>query len=312
MSREEAATLLAMFRRRGDCAELPTGAVQAANGLPAVLVVVTKKSEVDAVELVEQVKAGLKILETQMPTALGFTIYNDEGQRVVNRLNIVTNNAGLGFIVVLLVLFFFLPSKVGLFSSLSLPLCLLGTLACMVFLGAQFNIITMMALIICLGNLVDNSIVISEAYTRNREEGHPADESATMAARQFWIPFTASTVTIIAAFLPMLVTEGVMGQFIKWIPITVTAALIISLLESLFLLPARLQFAEVAKKSAQPGPPGLYDRIEKKFAQWMEWTVRHQWKTFFSIGAVVLSGFLVTGLFNRFELFKMRQYFLLC
>lgn len=270
------------------------------NGLPAVLIVIAKKGESDAVTLVDEVELKLATIEKAIPTDLKLNIYNNEGERVKNRLEIVTDNALIGFIVVVLILFFFLPWKIGFISSLSLPLCVLGTIFFMVMQGANFNIITMMALIICLGNLVDNSVVISEYYTRLREKGVEAAEAASEAANKFWIPFTASTITIIAAFLPMLVTQGVMGQFIKWIPITVTCALLVSLFEALFLLPARLQFLNVKPAS---DTPSYFSKIEDRFARVIGFCVRNKWLTFASLIGLIISGFVASGLFNRFELF---------
>lgn len=275
------------------------------NGVPAVLVVVAKKGEADAVTIVEDVEFRLKEFEKRLPQNLKLNVYNNEGQRVENRLDIVTYNAAIGFVVVVLILFLFLPWKIGLISALSLPLCILGTIFFMVAQGANFNIITMMALIICLGNLVDNSVVISEFYTRLREGGVDAPTAATKAASKFWIPFTASTITIIAAFIPMLVTKGVMGQFIKWIPITVTCALLFSLFEALFLLPARLQFLDVKKPEPNPLETKGFNfaKVEQGFAKIITWCVAHRWKTFFALISLVISGFVASGLFNRFELF---------
>ncbi len=272
------------------------------NGQSALLIVVAKKGEADAVDVVDEVKKGITNFEKNLPADLKLVIYNNEGQRVVDRLNIVTSNAGLGFIVVVLILFLFLPFKVGIFSSLSLPLCILGTVFLMVYQGANFNIITMMALIICLGNLVDNSVVISEHYARLREEGMNAQDAAVQSAVQFWIPFTASTLTIIAAFLPMLVTKGVMGQFIKWIPITVTAALLFSLFEALFLLPARLQFIDVQKTDINKKLTAM-DKLENLFAKAVLFCVYNKWKTFVILLSLIISGFVATAAFNRFELF---------
>lgn len=272
------------------------------NGKPAVLIVVAKKGEADAVHVVSKVKSLLVELQKKTPPDFKYMIYNDEGQRVVDRLDIVTYNAVFGFIVVILILFLFLPYRVAILSSLSLPLCVLGTVFLMVYQGANFNVITMMALIICLGNLVDNSVVISEHYTRLRQAGVNAQEAAVQSALQFWIPFSASTVTIIAAFLPMLVTTGVMGQFIKWIPITVTAALLFSLFEALILLPARLQFVDIQKINLTQ-KKNLLDHLEDIFENIISISVRNKWKTFLILVSLVISGFVATAVFNRFELF---------
>jgi multidrug efflux pump subunit AcrB len=168
-------------------------------------------------------------------------------------------------------------------------------------MGANFNIITMIALIICLGNLVDNSVVISENYTTLVEEGVSPKEAAVRSAKQFWIPFTASTVTIISAFLPMLVTRGVMGQFIKWIPIVVTLALTLSLLEALTLLPARLQF--MRPKPRVQSSSDWFQRVEKSFARLIRWSLQRRYLTLGALSVLVVSGTFVTALFNRFELF---------
>ena len=272
------------------------------NGLPAVLVVVAKQGEADAISVVEKTKIELDKFKANLSSNYAIEIYNDEGQRVVTRLDIVSDNAGLGFIIVLLILFLFLPYRIAILSALSLPLCVMGIVAAMVWQGANFNVITMMALIICLGNLVDNSVVISEYYTRLREEGVSGPEAAIQSADKFWIPFTASTITIIAAFLPMLMTKGVMGQFIRWIPITVTAALIVSLFEALFLLPARLQFVDVSHKKGDKRE-GAFKKIEDKFQKMIWFAVNNHLKTFFGLILLIFSGFVATALFNRFELF---------
>lgn len=273
------------------------------NGEDATLLVVTKKADADAIKVLNGMYDKIEKFKKTLPKDIKLTSYNDEGLRIKNRLDIVNFNAISGMIIVILVLFVFLPGKVGLFSSLSLPISALGTVGLMVYYGANFNIMTMIALVICLGNLVDNSVVISEHYTKLREEGVDSKTAALESANQFWIPFTASTITIICAFLPMLVTKGVMGQFIMWIPIIVTIALSLSLIESVTLLPARLQFLDPRKKKSQEQKVSYFDRVENFFEKMLIVTLRHKFKTIFLIGTLVVSGALVTAVFNRFELF---------
>lgn len=272
------------------------------NGEESTLFIVTKKAEADTILLVKKLEAELDIIKKNLPSDYKIIVYNNEGSRVENRLNIVNFNAITGIIVVLLVLFLFLPGKVGVFSALSLPICALATVTFMIWQGAQFNIITMIALVICLGNLVDNSVVISEYYTQLRERGEQAAKSAVKSAKQFWIPFTASTITIVSAFLPMLVTQGVLGQFIKWIPIIVTIALTISLVESITLLPARLQFLNPAPRTSE-NSSGIFFKIEKFFAEIIRRSLNVKWWTLGLLMTLIVSGFVVNGIFNRFELF---------
>ncbi len=272
------------------------------NGQAATLLIVTKKEEVDAVSVVDGALAIVEKFKSKLGAGQDIIIYNDEGKRVKDRLEIVEFNALAGLITVLLILFAFLPGKIGVMSSASLPIAALGTIAMMIYLDANFNIITMIALVICLGNLVDNSVVVSEHYTSLREQGVEAKTAAVQAAQQFWIPFTASTITIIAAFIPMLVTQGVLGQFIRWIPIVVSIALTISLLESLTLLPARLQFLNPKKKSSGSGGQ-WFDKVEKKFASFVDWTLNFRYLTAFGLTTLIVASFFVTAIFNRFELF---------
>ncbi len=271
------------------------------NGEEASLFVVTKKAEADTITLVNNLEIEIAKIKKNLPPEYKLVVYNDEGSRVKNRLDIVNFNAISGIIIVLLVLFLFLPGKVGAFSAMSLPLCALGTVTFMIWQGAQFNIITMIALVICLGNLVDNSVVISEYYTQLIENGEDPRKSAIKAARKFWVPFAASTITIISSFLPMLVTQGVFGQFIRWIPIVVTIALTLSLFESITLLPARLQFLKPVKKieSSQ----NWFSKFEDLFARTIKKSLEMKWLTLGSILALIISGFMMNGLFNRFELF---------
>jgi multidrug efflux pump subunit AcrB len=284
-----------------DAAERPEIMVRI-NGEPATLLIVTKKESADTIKVVEEVNAKISAFKKNLPPGYRLITYNDEGRRIENRLDIVTFNAVIGLMAVLVVLFVFLPGKVGIASSLSLPLCALATISYMVGQNANFNVITMVAIIICLGNLVDNSVVISEHYTSLREQNVEARQAAIQAARQFAVPFTASTVTIIAAFLPMLVTTGVLGQFIRWIPIVVAFALVMSLVEALTLLPSRLQFihpSPVRKKEKQP----YFKRVESLFSGFIGFTLRHRYLTITAIVMLIVSGFLVSLKFNRFELF---------
>ena len=271
------------------------------NGEEATILVTTKKADADALKVLDEVDLKVAQFEKTLDKSHKILVYNDEGARIRNRLDIVTFNALSGMAIVLLVLFVFLPGKAGLMSSLSLPICGVATVAMMVFLGANFNIITMIALIICLGNLVDNSVVISENYTSLIENGMSGRDAAIKSASQFVIPFTASTITIISAFIPMLVTKGVMGQFIKWIPVVVTIALSISLIESLTLLPARLQFLKPRAKKISSSD--WFVKVENRFQDLIRWTLERKYLTLASLTGLIFSGIFVTAMFNRFELF---------
>ena len=210
------------------------------NGLPATLLVITKKAGADLVQLADEIYPLLDRIEKELDGKYSFSIYNDEGKRVRNKVSVLTSNALWGLVLVVFFLIVFLPGRAGIMSAMSLPLAMLATLSYMAFSGMTVNTVTILGLIIALGMLVDNSVVISENYNRLLGEGETSQNAAYLSVKKLWLPITLTALTTIAAFVPMLVTRGIMGQFIKYIPLIITAALLISLAESFFLLPARL------------------------------------------------------------------------
>lgn len=272
---------------------------------PATLLVVTKKGDADSVETVDLVKQKLTQFNKTLPDGIQVKVFNNEAERVKRRLDIVISNAVSGLILVLVVLLIFLPGVLGVMTALTLPLTVLGTVALMPQLGANFNIITMLALVIAIGMLVDNSVVISENYAQLRKEGLSINDAAIKAAHQFWLPITATGLTTVAAFLPMLVTKGVLGDFIRWIPIVVTIALVMSLFESFFLLPARLIFTLRDKSSSDAAMAGTswFDGIRDKFENLMETLIHRRYLVFFGITGLLLGSIVLSAVGNRFELF---------
>lgn len=278
-------------------------------GEPATLLTIQKKSGADTLELVQAVKPILERYEEKYLGEAKFTVYNDEGVRVGAKLNTLFSNAIFGLLVVVSVLLFFMHGRIGLMVSLSLPISLLATLGIMPSFGLTLNSITILSLIIAMGMLVDNSIVIAEEYIRRRQLGLRSLEAAVETVQTLWIPISATAFTTIAAFLPMLVTTGIMGRFIYAIPIVVSAALIFCLLECFLLLPMRLHLVakriDFAGSKENKGP--WFDRFAKKFEKFMAWTIDHRYWTALFIFGVIIFSFIVIGVFNKFILFPAEQ-----
>lgn len=281
------------------------------NGRPATLLTATKKAEADTIRTMETLKGVITDTRKGLPEGFELIIYNNEASRIADRLGIVINNALTGLVLVLIILLIFLPGSLGFMASLSLPFAVLGSLALMPSMGVNFNNITMLALIIAIGMLVDNSVVISENYARLRLDGLDRKKAAFKAAHQFWIPLTATVFTTIAAFLPMLVTKGIMGEFIKWIPIMVTIALMMSLIEAFLLLPARLQITVLTldkyKKSASEKGQTWFDNVRDRFEEFMTSALKRRYVVFGAISSLLIGSILVAVFFNRFELFPSEQ-----
>lgn len=210
------------------------------NGRPAALVIINKKGGYDLVALAEEVKKELAEFQKKTGEGVQFSIYNNVGIRVSNKLSVLRSNGVFGLLLVIIFLIIFLPGRAGLMTSLSLPLSVLATLGYMHFNNMTLNTVTILALIIALGMLVDNSVVIAENFNRLKNKGLTARQAMLVSLGKLWLPISVTAFTTIAAFLPMLVTTGIMGQFIRYIPLVVTAALLICLIECFIFLPARL------------------------------------------------------------------------
>ena len=282
------------------------------NGKPATLLVVTKKAGEDTIELVDEIEA--KLSQLQLPEEFSWKIYNNEAGKVKNRMEVLESNALTGLVLVIVFLLFFLPGRIGLFASLSLPLAIMGTIGFMSSLGMNLDAITVLSLVIALGMLVDNSVVISENFARLVRTGINVQEAAWKSANQFWLPISCTAFTTIAAFLPMLVTKGVMGEFIKYIPIIVSLSLLLSLFESFFLLPSRLLFS-VSKKqqeNAQADEDATaysdwFQRLTVYFERFMTRMVSHRYMVAAMFTLLIMGSLFMLVKVNKFILFPAEQ-----
>lgn len=277
-------------------------------GEPATLVSVLKKGGADTLKLVAQVEPTLQRYREKHKD-YKFVIYMNEANIVRDKLDTLSSNAISGLIVVVAVLLFFMPGRLGVTVAISLPVILLSAIGLMPYFDLTLNSISILALIIAMGMLVDNAIVITEEYIRRRELGSSSLDAAVDTVHNMWIPITATAFTTIAAFLPMMVMTGIMGRFITPIPMIVTAALLFCLMECFLLLPMRVHLvaknlvfnkSEVTKKH-------WFDKVAARFEKFIAWTVDHRYWTALGITGVIVVSFLILAVGNKFILFPADQ-----
>ncbi len=247
------------------------------NGKPAVSLTVYKVGKQDAVLMAQLVKAYAAGLQNEhFPTTLSerfkrltkrpgtltpleqawelgqqrratsevpgnIAITTDLARFIVGRLNLLTRNAINGGILVFLVLFLFLHWRVSIWVLAGMIVSLMGTLIMMQLVGITLNLLTMFGLIIVVGILVDDAIVIAENIVAQHEAGHAPKEAAIRGAQIVAWPVVATVLTTIFAFFPLNLIEGRIGDMLAALPIVVTVALSISLIESLFILPVHME-----------------------------------------------------------------------
>ncbi len=276
-------------------------------GEGAVHLTVNKKGTAGTIELAEKVKKLIEQYEKTWKGQATFRVYYDEGKKVEQKLSTLSSNAWSGLILLVIFLMIFMPGWIGIMAALSLPVGILTVFGLMPSFGLNLDSISILAFIIAMGNLVDNSIVITDNFIDLRRKGWEVIPAVKKSVMDLWAPITATVLTTIASFLPMLVTKGIMGKFIASIPIVVTLALLVSLVESFFLLPMRLVFVGKKVKEVKAGEEHWFDRWKAKFEIFMRWVVHHKYVTVGGCTALIFAALLMMIFGNKFILFPAEQ-----
>ena len=222
---------------------------------PVVMVDVIKRSGENLLiatdlinEILEDAKAHI------FPPDLVVTITNDQSEQTRDLVNSLQNNIISGVILVVLVLLFFLGSRNALFVGVAIPLSMFMSFIILGMFGISINMMVLFSLIMALGMLVDNGIVVVENVYRLREQGYSSFEATRLGVGEVALPIIASTATTLAAFLPLAFWPGLMGEFMKFLPITLMVTLGSSLFVALVINPVliaalmKLDTGEVNKK----------------------------------------------------------------
>ena len=196
------------------------------------------------------------------PFTHGFDIelHTDLARFIEGRLDLMARNGKTGLVLVLISLMLFLNFRVAFWAAIGLPVSFLGTFIVMWIFGISINLLSVFGLIIVLGIIVDDAIVIGENICRHVEEGEPSKQAAVTATEEVQWPVIIAVLTTIAAFAPLLFIQGTIGDFMGELPIVVMAALSVSLVEALIILPSHLRNLpspeEEERRRKAAGEPG--------------------------------------------------------
>ena len=209
------------------------------NGRPCILISIYKTEKEDAITISEEIDKYLQ--KKQMPQSLHLAKLFDTSRFVTGRLNILKTNGLIGLFLVVIVLWVFLDLRLSFWVAMGIPISIAGGLAIMKIFDCSLNMITMFGMIMVLGLIVDDAIVIGESIYTRRLNGESELDSAINGTAEVTMPVIAAVLTTVIAFLPLFYIRGVMGKFIGQLPIPVIAALAVSLIEGLFILPVHLR-----------------------------------------------------------------------
>jgi len=271
------------------------------DGRRAILLQVQRAVSADTLETMDKMKAYLDRALPTLPASLRTEVYDIRGEYVTQRLSILIKNGLQGLVLVLIVLFLFLNARIAFWVAAGIPVAFLATLVVMFLSGQTINMISMFALIMMLGIIVDDAIVVGEETATRQSLGDGRMEAAENGAKRMFTPVTAASLTTMAAFLPIFIIGGRIGDVMVAIPLVVIAVLIASLVESFLILPGHLshsfgnlnrppsRFRRVFDRGFNHFRDGPFMKLVRFSYDWRYTTVA------FTLGAMILAIGMVSG-----------------
>ncbi|MBI1285706.1 MAG: AcrB/AcrD/AcrF family protein [Thiobacillus sp.] len=264
-----------------ETARARAGSLASSNGQPAVILSVTKKSKVNTLNLVADINHYI----AQRTPALGpggfeLMLFDDQTVPTKHAIGVMEVNALIGLLIVLGLCWLFLGSRLAVLVSLGIPFSLAGAFAVLYAFDFTLSIPVLLGIVIALGMLVDDAVVITEAIYYRIARGTDALAATLAAIREVGLPVLAAVSTTIAAFLPLMLMPGIVGKFMLLVPLVVTLALVISLLEAYWMMPAhvvglKLNFTRPTR--LQPLRERYTHMLRVKYTRLLVRLMRHPW-----------------------------------
>lgn len=268
------------------------------SGREGVLFSVKKSSSIDILSAQEAVLDFIEEFKANsIDSALDFVLMDDESYDVRNRLSLIAYNGLIGFILIILVLFLFLDFRSGIWVGMGIPFCLAVTLIVASVIDFTINNITLAAIIIVLGIVVDDAIIVAENISRRELKGLPSPY--VQGTYEVLNPVLASVLTTCAAFVPLYFFSGRFGLFVQYIPTVIFLMLLASLIESFLILPAHMRQTlpgeSFFKRFSKFGETRtkLLDRIEQKFSLFLERALKRRVQILLGFSGLLLASVYV-------------------
>ena len=291
--------------RLKDVAEIVDGAENErlaawANENQAVLLNIQRQPGANVIEVVDRIKALLPSITDNLPAGIDVTVLTDRTQTIRASVRDVQLELLIAIALVVMVTFLFLRRlSATIIPSIAVPLSLIGTFGVMYLAGFSINNLTLMALTVATGFVVDDAIVMLENISRYIEEGDSPMQAALKGAKQIGFTLISLTLSLIAVLIPLLFMGDVVGRLFREFAITLAVAILISLVVSLTLTP--MMCARLLKAEPKPEEQGRFYRASGAFIDWMireygrmlQWVLKHQPLTLLvAIGTLALTVFL--------------------
>lgn len=251
------------------------------NGHPCVLLSAEMVPGNNIVQFGNDVNSVMdEFITQQMPDDVKITRISDQPEVVGKSVSDFLRDLIISMIIIIVVMMILFPWRTAVVAAITVPLTTFISIGIMYAAGIELNIITLAALIIVLGMVVDNSIVVLDGYLEYLDKGMGRWQAAAQSAKQYFMPMLLATVCVCAIFFPFLFTfSGMEGDFIKFLPWTITINLIVSLLLAVVIIPP-LEAMIIRKPKVRNGNKrSITDHVQYFYNKVLNWTFRHPWLT---------------------------------
>ena len=268
------------------------------NGKPAVLVILYRQPGANMVETVDRVRAALPNLRAALPPAIQLIVANDRTTSIRTSLSDVERTMMLSVALVILVVFLFLRNgRAALIPSVAVPLSLIGTFGGMYLLGFSLDNLSLMALTVATGFVVDDAIVVLENISRHMEAGVPRGIAILEGARQVGFTVLAMSLSLVAVFLPILLMGGLVGRFFFEFAMTLSIAIMISLVVSLTTTPMLCRYLPRHEEAEQRQgrllwlAEQVFEIMRRSYDRALSWSLRHPGMIMLVLAATIVLNF---------------------
>ena len=242
---------------------------------PAIMLAVMKAGYTNSLELVADLENFIESYNQQNQTqGIQLFLADDQTQSTRDAISLMQTNALQGLTLVLLVSWLFLGWRIGVLVALAIPFSLTGVFIVLSTSGETLNLTVLLGVIIALGMLVDVAVVMVEAMHQHMHRGLNTMDAAVAAMREVGWPVVAAVLTTIAAFLPLMLLPGILGDFMRIVPLVVTVALVISLIQAFWMLPSQSHSLHMRADTSHHIHPGREKRLMKLRNLYGRWLVK--------------------------------------
>ncbi|HMK55733.1 MAG TPA: multidrug efflux RND transporter permease subunit [Dissulfurispiraceae bacterium] len=251
------------------------------NGKPAIPLILFKQPGANVIETVDRVRSMLPQLQASIPGAINMSIVMDRTTTIRASLSHVELNLVIAAALVILVVFAFLRNvRATMIPSVAVPVSLVSTFGVMYLFNYSLDNLSLMALTIATGFVVDDAIVVLENVTRHLEQGVPAKKAAIAGAREIGFTVLSISVSLVAVFIPILLMGGMLGRLFREFAVTLSAAILISLVISLTTTPMMCAFLLKPEKTASHGRffqagERAFNWVHRHYESSLSWALRH-------------------------------------